>query len=105
MSEATAKPVPFHQIALMEVRISGKLLHSRRANQQYYTQLRTPAPDEWSHPSTVEVRSKDKLGETDDVLNLRCRLSGSVRSFQYTDRDTGERKTGFDSKVFLDVVE
>lgn len=104
MSEQTAAVKPIHQIPLMHVRIAGKIQHTRRGNGIFYTVVVSPARDEYSHPSRVEIRSRDRLGQNDDVINVICQLSGSVREFNYRDKNTGESMTGFDARHYLEVI-
>lgn len=104
MSEqATVKPI--HQLPLMQTRIAGKIQHVRRANSLFYTIVVSPAKDEYSHPARVELRSKERLGQEDDVVNVMTQLSGTVREFTYRDKNTGEQRTGFDAKHYLEVIE
>lgn len=101
MSEQSAAVKPIHQIPLMTVRVAGKIQHVRRANQTFYTILVSPARDEYSHPSRIEVRSDERLGDIDDVITVLCEMSGSVREFNYRDKNTGEQRNGFEARHYL----
>lgn len=105
MAEQAAAVKPIHGVTMMQVRVAGKIQHVRRANAMYYHVVVCPARDEYSHPSRLEVRSKERLGQVDDVLNVLCQLSGSVREFNYRDKSTGEPMTGFDARHYLEVIE
>ena|SRR5690606_32441545 len=104
MSEAQAQVKNLHSVVLQRVRIAGKIQNVRRHDGNIYTQIIAPAKDEYSRPSTYELRSKERLGEKDDVVNVDCEVSGTSRPFTYMDKESGERKTGFDNKVFLEVI-
>lgn len=77
---------------VMEVTIKGRVEAFRRHEGKFYTEIRCPAPDAYSSPSTVEVRSDEKLGEKAEDVTVRCRLSGFGRTSTITDRTTGEQK-------------
>lgn len=89
----------------MEVVIAGKIVSQRRHENKQYTVIRCPAADEYSNPSTVEVRSQARLGDVEQFVELDVRISGTLRSFGYTDKNTGEQRRGSEGKVFLDVIE
>lgn len=106
MSDATAvKPLPVHQLPMLQCRIAGKIQHVRRANSMFYTIVVAPAKDEYSHPNRYELRSKERLGQIDDVVNVICELGGGVREFNYRDKNTGENMTGFDARHYLNVLQ
>lgn len=105
MSNQAAEVKSLHQQAISQVRVVGKIQHVRRANSMFYTVVVAPARDEYSHPNRYELRSKERLGQQDDVINLMCELGGSVREFAYRDKNTGENMTGFDARHYLNVIE
>lgn len=104
MSEP-AKATPLHSVPLLKCRIAGKVQHVRRANSIFYTIIVAPARDEYSHPNRFELRSKERLGQIDDVINVECEIGGGVREFAYRDKNTGENMTGFDARHYLNVIE
>lgn len=87
----------------MEVVIAGKIVSQRRHENKQYTVIRCPAADEYSNPSTVEVRSQARLGDVEQFVELDVRVSGTLRSFNYV--KDGEQRKGTEGKVFLDVIE
>lgn len=90
----------------MEVIVKGKLVSSRRHENRYFTQIITPAVDEFSQPQHVEVRSKAKVGDRDEMVTVRARLGGYLgRPYQATDKSTGEMRTARNTVLTLDVVE
>jgi hypothetical protein len=91
-------------IPAMQVYIEGKILRHRRHELKFFTCIAAAAADIYSHPSTVEVRSDNQLGEVDQVVKVVCKLSSSVRQFQFTEKQTGMRKTGNDMSCYFDVI-
>jgi hypothetical protein len=89
----------------LEVVVEGKIVSQRRHENRQYTVIRCAAADEYSHPSTLEVRSAQRLGDVDEVVKLEVRVSGTLRSFAYTDKNTGESRKGNDGRVYFDVIE
>ncbi len=100
VSPIQGKPAP------MEVLIKGKVAARRRHESNWYTRIITPAPDAYSRPDTVEVRSKTKLGEPDEEIVVSCRLGGYTRKpFKLTDRDTGEITSVTPVDITLQAIE
>lgn len=87
-------------------RIVGKPRQYKTADGQkrFATLLRLPNPDEFTQLGTVEVQSEESLGAADDVVKVKARVSGSTRPFQYTDRTSGEVKSGVDCTIRLTAV-
>lgn len=105
MSEAIAmsKVSPAPARRPLEVLIEGKIVSQRRHENRQYTVIRCAAADAYSHPSTVEVRSSGRLGDVDQVIEVECRVSGTLRSFNYI--KDGEQRKGSEAKVYFDVIE
>ncbi len=92
--------------APMAVRIVGKVLRTRRHEQFTYTTVITPAADQYSKPSIVEVRSKARFAERDEETDFLARLGGyEGRAYRVTDRETGEQKNLVPVNMYLDLVE
>lgn len=103
MSELAAVKATGKGVAPCEVRIVGKITRKRRHERQYYTTVIMPAKDEYSRPSTVEIRSSAPLGELDDRIDVRCELGGyEGKSYRVTDRETGEARQVFPVNMYLD---
>lgn len=97
--QTAAKPAP------MCVRVVGKVLRVRRHEQHTYTTVITPAADEYSRPSVVEVRSKQRFAERDEQADFMGRLGGyEGRAYRVTDRDSGEQKQLVPVNMFLDLL-
>jgi hypothetical protein len=94
----TAKP--------MQVLVVGRIEAVRRHEKMNYTMVRIPAPDEYSMPSTVEIRSSTRFGDPGDQCRQLCTLTGfAERPKQITDRNTGEQRTYIKVNHYLNLVE
>ena len=99
------KPTPITN-QHMVVTIKGKILRARRYDGQMRTTLVTPAPDAYSRPSLVEVRSKSRLGDIDEETIVTAKLGGYERKhFMATDKETGEQVKVFPIEHILEVAE
>jgi hypothetical protein len=96
---------PITSVNIGKTRLVGKIYARNRKGNTHYTQIISPAKDEYSMPSKFGLRSKTPLGEIGDTVNLMVHISGSSREFSFVDKDTGDRKTGHDNSVYLDVAE
>lgn len=73
-----------------QVQIVGKILATRKAGQMFETLVVMAAPDAYSHPQTVALLSKSRLGQPEEEFKGSARLGGFSRSYKTTDTDTGE---------------
>ena len=97
---STARP------AYMLVTIKGKIDARRRHDKTTYTRIVTPAPDPYSRPQTIEVRSKGALGQVGDEVIVQAQLGGYTRKpFRSTDKDTGETMMVTPVDLTLDAIE
>ncbi|HGJ5882994.1 DNA-binding protein G5P [Arsenophonus sp.] len=94
-------------LPLYQTVISGKVTRVSTSNDGHvYTTVILPAPDPYSKPPVVKIRSKRRLGAIDSEINeLVCRISGFERSFRYHDKQTGQPLTGHNVEMFLDLAE
>lgn len=84
------KPMPAAK-RFNEVTVKGKIEAHRRYDNKHYHRVITPAPDAYSRPQVLEIRSDSKLGQRDDEIIVDCKLGGYTRkAFRSTDKDTGE---------------
>lgn len=103
---ATNKPAIAANQNLMQVFIKGKIDAIRRFDGKTYTRLITPAPDAYSRPQVVEVRSGQRLGAREDEVTVLCKLGGFTRkAFRATDKETGEQTMVTPVDLTLDAVE
>lgn len=101
VTQPTAQGAP-----TMQVRIKGKIDAQRRHGQVRYTRILTPAPDAYSRPQTIEVRSKGQLGGTGDEVTVLATLGGYTRKpFRSTDKETGETAMVTPVDMTLDAIE
>ncbi len=90
--------------------LSGLISNRRRINGQsgtsWLTVLKLPAVNEFSHPSTVEVRSENPLGEINDKWSGVVLVGGFPRSYNTKpDPETGEIKAIKTAQISLEVLE
>lgn len=96
----TAKMIP------MQVLVVGRIDAVRRHEKTTYTRVTTPAPDPYSRPQTVEIRSKQRLGQPGEQVTQLCLLGGYARKpFRSTDIETGETTMVTPVDMTLDAVE
>ena len=70
----TAKTIP------MQVLVRGRIDAVRRHDKTIYTRIITPAPDPYSRPQTVEIRSKQRLGQPGDEVASSQRSAATPAS-------------------------
>lgn len=105
MSEAVRQQT-IGSSAPMRVCVKGRVLRSRLHEGKRYTAIIVPAPDPYSRPSVVEVRSTSQVGVVEEEITIWCVLSGySERPRKWTDKSTGEVRTFQDVRMFLDLAE
>lgn len=108
MSSAAAKadPTPINQLATMQAIVAGKISDVRRHENVFYTTVLCPAADEFSSPSVVEIRSKDRIGQREDLCRVKVKVGGFLgRPFMTVDKDTGERRQVRQCRITLDLDE
>jgi len=94
------------QSTAMQVRITGKIDASRVFDKTRYTRILTPAPDAYSRPQTVEIRSKAALGNRGEEITVTATLGGYTRKpFKSVDKGTGEITMVTPVDLTLDAVE
>lgn len=90
----------------MQVTVRGRIDARRRHDKTTYTRIVTPAPDPYSRPQTVEIRSKGSLGQAGDEIVVLAQLGGYTRKpFRSTDKDTGETTMVTPVDLTLDAIE
>lgn len=87
------------------VHVRGRIEASRVYEGVRYTRILTPAPDPYSKPAVLEVRSKNTLGARQDEISIMARLGGFTRApFDVTDKKTGEVSRVLPVVMTLEVV-
>jgi hypothetical protein len=90
----------------MQVLVKGRIEKSRLYEGKRYSQIITPAPDAYSRPQIVEVRSKSRLGDVGDEVTVACVLGGfSRKPYRVTDKQTGEMVTVTPVDHTLDAID
>jgi len=90
----------------MQVTVKGRIDARRRHDKTTYTRIVTPAPDPYSRPQTVEIRSKGSLGQAGDEIVVLALLGGYTRkAFRSTDKETGETTMVTPVDLTLDAIE
>ena len=91
--------------ATMTFHAVGRVEHVAKFQDSITTLIKTPAPDAYSHPSTIAVRSKSRLGAIGDEISVVCRVAGVPRTFNRTDKETGEVTKARTADHFFNVLE
>lgn len=103
---ASISPTQGTRPTFMQVTVKGKIDARRRHDKTTYTRIVTPAPDPYSRPQTVEIRSKGALGQVGDEVIVQAQLGGYTRKpFRSTDKDTGETTMVTPVDLTLDAIE
>lgn len=72
--------------------LAGRVNAVRKAEDAVFTEVTLPAPDQYSPPATVEIRSRKRLGQVGETVEVAVACGGyRGKSFVYTDKETGER--------------
>lgn len=91
-----------------ESTLQGRLQLYRRpqGNSKFWENLVVlPAPDAYSAPATVLILASSRLGERDEDVTVRVRIGGYRRSYNTTDRETGEVRNVQTADVKLFAIE
>lgn len=108
---ADLKPVKKTEVANNEVIIYGKVLSIRDErlkdkSRLFFTLIRLPSSgDEFETPGTVEVMSREKFGQPNELVTQRCRLTGYGRSYQKKPDEDGVIQSVRTADVKLRAVE
>ena len=82
-------------IPLNHVMVSGRIAlkprrYKTKEGAMYSHIVKLPAPDSFSSPQTIEINAIRQLGEKgEDIIQL-CVIGGYGRSYDLTDKSTGE---------------
>lgn len=103
---APVTAAPAQKIGANQCLIAGRIESLRRHEQTRYTTIVTPAPDPYSRPQTVQVRSRAGLGQRGDDVQVLCKVGGYTRKpFRVVDKDTGEATMVTPVDLTLDAIE
>lgn len=96
----TPKPLP------MQVLIVGRIESMRRYEKNTFTRVLSPAPDPYSRPQTIDIRSKQRIGQPGEEISVVGKLGGYPRKpYRVTDKETGEIVTVQPVEHTVDLVE
>lgn len=91
-------------VCLLSGRITARRRISTANGTLCLTIVKLPAPDEFSNPATVELRSREHIGEVGDAWRGRVQVGGYGRSYQVDDAETGRKVTIQTASVTLTVL-
>lgn len=102
MSAPAVTPLPSdaNKLAANQSIVRGRILEVKSNENGCYTVIVLPAPDQYSKPETIEVRSRNRLGRPQDDVTVRVSLGGYRRSYK-----NGHGETEYATNVFLRAVE
>jgi DNA transposition AAA+ family ATPase len=84
--KSTLQPLPPMQMLAI-----GKIEAVRRYEETNYTRIITPAPDMYSKPQFIEIRSKSRIGSKGEEVSVVVRAGGYTRkAYEFKDKSTGE---------------
>lgn len=92
-------------LQLAEAVLQGRLLKIQKRGDNIIHLVVLPAPDSYTSPATVEIIAKTRLGQPEDDIRVRVRIGGYRRTYNSTDRDTGETRAVTTADVRLFAVE
>lgn len=112
MSEANVKAIKAEQktmpVSINQAWVAGRLGVRRTMNlkegKRFLQLLMTPAPDPYSMPSVVELKSMAPCGAEGDDWTGLVRVGGYPNNFNVTDKD-GVISSVRSARVTLEVVE
>ena len=82
-----SQPVPISaaesgKLAANQSFIRGRITDVNRNENGCYTRITLPAPDQYSSPQSIEVRSKSMLGKPQDDVSVRVSIAGFRRGYK-----------------------
>lgn len=87
-------------IAANQAVIRGRIIEVKKTENGCYTALKLPAPDQYTSPQAVEIRSKRLLGRPEEDITVRVHVGGYRRG--YKDK-MGEQQ--YATNVTLNAIE
>lgn len=106
MNTAVTQAATPAKIRPMQTLVQGRIESTKRRENVWYSALVTPAEDVYSRPQYVEIKSKNKLGQTGDEITQLCKIGGYKRKpFSFTDKSTGEVMTVVPHDHTLEAIE
>lgn len=87
-----------------EVQLMGQVRDVRKHEDWVYTRITLPAESPYESPAVVEVRSKKRLGQPGEEIQVSARVGGYLKRFSYTDKATGEQVFRSTVTMYLDEI-
>ncbi|OQS34738.1 MULTISPECIES: hypothetical protein [Chromobacterium] len=85
--QPTSKPSLSANMAV----VIGRIKAVRKSDDFVHTEVIQPAPDEYSMPGVVEVRSRKRLGDIGQDVHIKVQCTGYYgKPFDSKDKVTGE---------------
>jgi len=69
--------------------IEGRVDFVSNANGVFYSVVMLPAPDSYSRPAAVSVKSRNQIGQPGQEITIDCRVDGFSKSFRRKDNTEG----------------
>jgi hypothetical protein len=69
--------------------IVGRCIDVRKSDNQTFTAVALPAPDEYTQPQTVEIHSVGLIARKGEDVSQKCELAGYRKKFPRKDGTTG----------------
>jgi len=79
---AQVQPLDSQKLAMNHAMIRGRVIEVKRSDSGIFTAIMLPAPDSYTQPQAVEVRSRALLGKPQEDVTVRVLLGGYRRSYQ-----------------------
>ncbi|WP_297188564.1 hypothetical protein [uncultured Porticoccus sp.] len=89
----------------MQIKMTARLSKMVKLPNSFQTLVQTPAPDQYSQPSTFKVISDRQLGQPGDEVQLTLDLRAWVRHKQYVEKGTGLEKEFWDQQLIFSVLD
>lgn len=94
LQQSGNSPSASYQLRALQTLVEGRILQRRKAGQVILHLVACPAPDPYSHPTTVEIAHDQVIGQNGDDVRVVAELSGYARSYdKRQDDEYGEGRT------------
>lgn len=109
-AEVSTLKAKTYTLPICQAHISGRIIFRRKLNTQndgqiILTVLKLPAPDAFSHPGQIELRSKNSIGQPGEDWAGLITVTGFPNSFNSKPDSDGEVKHIVSANNHLWVVE
>lgn len=104
VSPVSNKPKMIPNVVFITGKIAGGRIVNTDQGRLYLHLVKTKAKDEFSHPGTLEISANTRLASTGEPWEGLCEVTGYPRSFDQTDKETGETKTIHTANIQLRAI-